>query len=86
MSTPANLYRALYVAALAMAIVTGVIFGFKGNSHTPPMPFGVELIALPIGLVGFLYDIIKHKSLKVHYWGLGVNGAVMILMMIPALV
>lgn len=86
MSNSENLYWFFYIVAFILAIFTGIAFGFQGDSHTPPIPYGVELIALPIGIIGFLYDFMKRKPVKVHYLGLGANGIVMLAIIIPALI
>ena len=75
-----KVYLIFYLLGFTLAIVLGLITSFKGDSHTPPAPYILELLVLPIGLILFLIDMVitrplNFKNLRVHVFGLGVNAA-----------
>jgi len=38
-----TLYKIFYAACFILAIITGIKTGFRGDSHTPPIPFVLSL-------------------------------------------
>jgi len=75
-----KIYLVLYLLGFILAIVLGLITSFKGDSHTPPAPYILELLILAIGLILFLIDMfitrpLNFKNLRVYVLGLGVNAA-----------
>lgn len=74
-------YTGNYLLSFTLAIVGGMATGFKGYTHTPPLPYILEILILPIGLMLFLIDLLitrplNFKNIRVHVYGLGVNAAV----------
>ena len=65
-----------YVVCFVLSICLGIFTGF-GNSHTPPAPFIIELFVLPIGIILFVIDFMRHKPIKAHVLGLIANGLIM---------
>jgi hypothetical protein len=84
------IYSVFYLIAFGLAIATGISLGFTG-SHTPPMPFLIELLALFLGLIIFFIDLSKKGppktfvNFKVHIIGLALNGLVMAYILILTL-
>jgi hypothetical protein len=76
------IYSLFYLITFGLAIWTGLTIGFK-DSHTPPMPFLIEFVALLVGLIILFVDIFNKNILKtfsnfkVHIIGLTINGLVM---------
>ncbi len=85
MSLRELLYYIFYFACFTSAIFTGIIFGFRGDSHTPPIPFGIEVLALPIGLVLYMADKKFSNPTKVHKIGITLNAVVLVFVIISAL-
>jgi len=56
------LYYFFYIITFSLSIWTGFLFGFEGNSHTPPFPFVIEILTLPIGTILFLADFRMYNS------------------------
>lgn len=75
-STREIIYYAFYLICFCLSIFFGVTSGFTGT-HTPPMPFIVQLFCLPIGFSLFLIDNKMWKSTTVHKIGLTANGLIM---------
>jgi hypothetical protein len=76
------LYTWFYAAAFLLSMWGGLAIGFRGNSHTPPVPFVIEFFTLIIGLILLLIDAAIYRTFsfenfKVHIWGLTANGLVM---------
>ncbi len=69
------IYYAFYALAFVVSIYGGIDGGFTGT-HTPPTPFVIELLALPIGLILFIVDARMWRSTLVHKIGLAANGLV----------
>ncbi|WP_342646777.1 hypothetical protein [Mucilaginibacter sp. CSA2-8R] len=86
MSLRESLYYIFYIACFASSIITGIITGFRGDSHTPPIPFGIESLALPIGLLLYMADKKFFNPTKVHKIGITLNAAVLIFVIFSALV
>ncbi|MDP9079793.1 MAG: hypothetical protein M3O71_20375 [Bacteroidota bacterium] len=74
------IYYAFYTLAFVVSIYGGIDSGFTGT-HTPPTPFVIELLALPIGLVLFIIDARMWRSTNVHKIGLAANGAIMVVVL-----
>jgi hypothetical protein len=53
MSTKQIFYSIFYLVALAAALYTGFKFGFTGT-HTPPLPFILEFLCFPLGMIDLL--------------------------------
>lgn len=76
-------YSIFYLICFGLAIWTGFSRGFT-DTHTPPMPFLIELLTLALGTILLFIDIFNKKLLKtftnfkVHIIGLTLNGLVMI--------
>lgn len=76
-------YSIFYLISFGLAIWTGFSRGFT-DTHTPPMPFLIELLALVIGTILLLIDIFNKRlpktftNYKVHIIGLTLNGLVVI--------
>jgi len=85
-----NFYSLFYFLAFAASVITGMIFGFTGDSHTGPIPYGIELITLIIGAVLWIIDA-RRKSprrpdlTKIHIIGMAANGAVTLVIVLIAL-
>jgi len=79
------IYYAFYTLSFILAIYGGVIGGFTGT-HTPPLPFAVEIFTLPIGLILFIIDARMWRSTTVHKTGLAANGFIMALVLFLAFV
>jgi len=77
-------YKIFYAACFILAIITGINTGFRGDSHTPPIPFGIEFVTLIVGTCCFFIDSRMHYSTKVHKIGLTANGLVMLYVLILA--
>ena len=83
-------YSVFYLIAFALAIATGISLGFI-DSHTPPMPFLIELFALFLGLILLFIDLSKKgipktfANFKVHIIGLVLNGLVLVYILILTL-
>jgi hypothetical protein len=79
-----------YLVALAVAILSGFVFGFTGT-HTPPMPFVIEILIIPIGLVWLLIDTIRVSVKRTQTWndilghvvGLIINAGFVICLIFP---
>lgn len=56
-----------YLVALLIAILSGFRFGFTGT-HTPPVPFLIELLTISIGLVWLLIDTIVVSLKRKQTW------------------
>ncbi|MCD2425507.1 hypothetical protein LQ567_22170 [Niabella pedocola] len=75
-------YALFYLLAFGLAIWSGLTIGFT-DTHTPPMPFLIECIALIIGAVILFADIFNKglsktfSNFKIHIIGLAMNGLVM---------
>jgi hypothetical protein len=81
--TPKEIYYSIfYSIAFGLAMWTGFTLGFT-DSHTPPMPFLIELLALAVGVILLIVDFFNKQipktfsHFKVHIIGLMVNGFVM---------
>ncbi|MEP6613527.1 MAG: hypothetical protein ABJA76_16615 [Mucilaginibacter sp.] len=70
------IYYAFYTLAFVVSIYGGIDGGFTGT-HTPPLPFAVEIFTLPIGLILFIVDARMWRSTAVHKIGLAANGFIM---------
>ena len=76
-----------YFGSLAIAVFSGMFFGFSGDSHTPPVPYGLSLVFTFAGLCWFLITRnrarknISYKKglLKVHKVGLLVHVAFLVI-------
>ena len=72
-----------YILVFGLSVYTGITSGFT-DSHTPPLPFVIEIICLPIGLILFSLDYFNKKSIntfkkhRVHLLGLLINGIMLI--------
>lgn len=77
------IYAIFYTLCFALSIFAGIKIGFT-DTHTPPLPFVIELFTLTIGFIFFVIDSIKGKSTKVHQVGLTANGLVMAFVLILA--
>jgi len=67
--------------SFTLAIAGGIATGFKGYTHNPPLPYILEILILPIGLILFGIDLVitrplHFKNIGVHILGLGANAAV----------
>ncbi|MCR8560024.1 hypothetical protein KXD93_20395 [Mucilaginibacter sp. BJC16-A38] len=74
------LYVAFYSFFCAISIYAGIKCGFT-DSHTPPIPFAIELFTLIVGIVLMIIDIKIAKEgrliiILVHSLGLLANGLV----------
>ena len=90
MRFPVILYSLFYFLAFTASVITGMMFGFTGDSHTGPIPYGIELISLLIGAVLWIIDARRKSSkrpdlIKIHKIGMALNGAVMLLIILIAL-
>ncbi len=83
MSPREIIYTVFYAIGFFLAMVAGAKTGFTGT-HTPPMPFAVELLVLPLGLVFLLIDFARHQTTRVHKIGLSVNGLIMFIVVMLA--
>lgn len=88
MSLREIIYSTFYIICFVLALFAGLKGGFTG-SHTPPGPFIVELIAVPIGGILCLIDIMRFRpvtsqNMRVHIWGLGANLFIMIFVLVLA--
>lgn len=63
-----NVIIGFYLAAFVIAILSGICFGFTGNSHTPPMPFVIELLNITVGLAWLLTDTIVMLFKRTQTW------------------
>ena len=82
MGTKEILYSGFYLMFFALSIWAGVKTSFAGDSHTPPIPFGIEFFTLLIGAVLFIGDLRKDKLItfkknRIHIIGLVINSCVM---------
>jgi hydrogenase/urease accessory protein HupE len=84
MNTKEIIYSCFYCLAFVLSIITGTRTGFTGT-HTPPIPFVIELFTLPIGFVLFFIDNKKWQSTRIHKLGLISNGFIMALILFLAL-
>ncbi|MDO3641685.1 hypothetical protein [Mucilaginibacter sp. L3T2-6] len=76
-----NIFYTFYTLCFLASFLSGIATSFTGT-HTAPLPFLVELLALPIGLFLFLIALVLRNSLKVHKFGLLANGAIMALVLL----
>ncbi len=83
MSTKEIIYAFFYLTVFASAMGTGIYFGFT-NRHIAPMPFIIELLCIPIGLVLLNFDLFNRNIPKtfskfyVHILGLTINTLVVV--------
>jgi len=77
------LYYLFYILCFVSSILFGIMGGFTGT-HTAPMPFVIELFALPIGLILLIVDNLLWHSTKVHKIGLAANGLIMAIVLFLA--
>jgi len=83
-------YSLFYLIFLGLAIWTGFSRGFT-DSHSPPIPFLIELLALALGTILLFIDIFNKRlpktftNFKIHIIGLTLNGLVMIYVLSLAL-
>lgn len=82
MTTKEISYSFFYLTTFGLSIWTGLTIGFT-DSHTPPMPFLIEFVALFVGLIILFVDIFNKRiaktfsNFKIHIIGLTINGLVM---------
>jgi hypothetical protein len=86
--TKDTIYTSFYGLFFLLCICTGQVIGYR-HSHTPPIPFFIELLVLPIGFLLFLIDLftmwpVTFDAIKIHVWGLGANGLIMVIVLIDA--
>ncbi len=79
-----KIYYGFYGICFLLAIIGQI--AFSGNSHTAPLGFVVELLALPVGALLWIIDSFRHVDTKVHRIGMSTNGLLMFLIVISALV
>jgi hypothetical protein len=65
------IYAIFYCLCFLLAIFAGIK---APDSHTPPGAFIVAVLALAIGAILLLIDLILSNVTRVHKIGLGVNG------------
>jgi small-conductance mechanosensitive channel len=81
----------LYLVALTIAILSGFSFGFTAGSHTPPMPFLIEVCVICVGLVWLLIDTVivsvkrtqTWKDIIGHMVGLSINAGFVVYLISP---
>lgn len=72
-----TIYAWIYGVPFALSVLSGLLTGFSGT-HTPPIPFIIEVLFIPIGLVLLLVDAIfkrplTFKVVRTHLVGLALN-------------
>lgn len=83
------IYFFFYLLAFTLALWAGFTMGFT-DSHTPPVPFLIEFLCIPIGLILFFVDLFNKSiprtflNFRVHIIGLTINIAVMVYVLMPA--
>jgi len=80
MSPRETIYSIFYTLCFFAALAGGVT-----GTHTAPLAFVVEIIAIPIGLILFFIDAVLSKSTEVHKVGLAANGLLLAFVMLTAL-
>jgi len=85
-----KVYIGFYLLSFLLAIISGLFAGFKGDSHTPPAPFGIAMIGFSIGFFLLAYDAFVYwpptfDKLKIHVWGLLANFFVIAITLISAI-
>lgn len=85
MSVKEIIYTCFYSLAFALAVLGGILDGFKGYTHNPPASYIVELPVLPAGILIWVIDAIFHKRTLVHKIGFSANALIMLLVILLAL-
>jgi hypothetical protein len=84
MSSREIIYCPFYLLAFTFAFCFNIIQGVGG--HTPPMAFVIEILTIPIGVILLLIDGFMGKSTKVHGIGLGLNGLLLVYILLRVFV
>ena len=93
MNTHNKTILTFYLVALTIAILSGFRFGFSAGSHTPPVPFLIELFIICVGLAWLLIETIvisikrtqTWKDISGHVLGLTINAAFFVYLISPTL-
>ncbi|MBL4674623.1 MAG: hypothetical protein JKY70_00190 [Mucilaginibacter sp.] len=59
-----------YLIFIALTIFSGK---YEGNSHTPPGWFVVEFCLMPVAILLLVTDLIRHRRIYVHIYGISGN-------------
>jgi hypothetical protein len=79
-STREILYGIYYAVAFMLSMYFGLKNGFT-DTHTPPVPFVVELFVIPVGGILYILDALMHRSTTVHKIGFTANCFIMIVVL-----
>lgn len=82
-------YSIFYFLFFVLSVWAGALSNYT-SSHTPPPAFIIKFFTLTIGIILFLIDFVRYKpvtakKVRIHIVGLGINGALMFLVILPAL-